>query len=245
MAVLVLFFLIGIIALIIFSLVVYTYLYNRKIKQVFEAGDTSGRQWPAPKNVIGMILIIILILYGIISIVHNSEKQGQTGNVSINYEAGNAFYTADTLKGTYAENYVQAFETGMLTGYEMTEKTEGNFHYMCFLSSDDYDSLHPGFILFIEYIGNEEYEAYRADNTEYINDNNNFSYSDWGEASEYYCVIGNIDFDKYEKYSCTLALYDTSKNMEEDIDTDELDYVYDRAEEKITFFIRNHELWTE
>lgn len=238
------YFFIGIIVLIIISLLIYKFLYDRKIRRALETGNTSGRHWPAPGKIVGAILITGLILY----IVSSLRTPVQTADTAKTYEADTIFYSSAELKGTYAENYITAFETGTLAGYRLTEKTEGNFHFMLFSSETEYDRLHPGFILFIEYIGNEEYETYFWSDSTYIDVYNSFGSGTYGEINEYYCIIGNIDFEQYMRYRCTFALYDSSEKMQEDINKENFtDYTdnphrFVLANEQVTFYIQDGEL---
>ena len=229
---LVLFFIIGLLVLTFGILIIYTCIYNICINKMLQNGSASKIQWPTPKNVVITILLVFLIAFCVVFIIDNFSGSNNRVVYSESYTDDTIVGTVDELKGTYAEIYLDAYTSGALTGYKKIEKSEGNFHYICFQSEEEYDTLHPQFIMFIEYVGGEVYSTYAYESTLYINNGNNFSGGSYDAADQLYCVIGNVDLAKYESYSLTFALYKDEAMVKEDFEQDA--GLLPRASEQIT-----------
>lgn len=227
----VVFYIVMLIFLAMISLVVYTFVYNRRIARNFNMGKVSGKQWPAPKNIVLIVLVVFLTIFCLLNIISKNENN-QTDTL-VNQNMSYISYTSDEIEGTYAENYVEAFLEGELSGYRKVEKTEDDFHYMYFISEQGYDILHPSFILFVEYIGENEYKGYMDKSTIYINEDNNYGSSSGNEVAEFYCVIGNINFEENAGFSYELALYEDTNEMKMDFEDEKLQ----KAEKKIEIWI--------
>lgn len=202
---------IGVVAAIIISLIVYTKLYNAKINRQLQQGITTGRQWPKPETV---VLIVFGVCFLAAFVVDNAcSGQSQSTGVSVNDYMDYVSYTSTDIKGTVYEQYTKAFETGELAGYEKIEKTEDNFHYIYFLSEKDYNILHPKFIMFVEYVGEENAVCYMDASRVYRTEDTSFGSAGGGDVADYYCVIGNMNLDEIVGFKYTLAVYDSVEKM--------------------------------
>lgn len=209
-------FLAGLIVLLFASLFIYTAIYNKRIKRILENPDTAGRQWPTPRNVVLMILLIVMLNFSLGAISNNRSEEQVVTNVQ--YSDDTVVCAMSELEGTYAEIYMDVYTTGELVGYKKFEKTEDDFHYICFESIAENDSLHPGYILFIEYVGEGNYGAYGYNSTVYMNNGNSLSGGSYGSADEVYCVIGNVDFSNYDGYRLKFGLYEDLAQAEKDFE---------------------------
>ncbi|MBQ3544625.1 MAG: hypothetical protein IJA34_06535 [Lachnospiraceae bacterium] len=200
------------------SLAIYTFMYNKSIEAKLKKGDKSGIQWPEPKNIVLVIMTVLVVVSGIINLLSSDSGSGQV--VNVNQYVDYATYTSKDIVGSSAENYVEAFEKGELKGYKKEEKTENNFHYIYFVSEEDYDILHPSFILFVEYVGEKEYKCYMDEAKVYLDEGNNFSSSGGGENEEYYVVVGNIDLDSGYGFKYEMGMYEDEAKMEKEVNED-------------------------
>jgi uncharacterized protein YxeA len=217
----------GIILIIGAILFVYKIVYNLSIKRRLAQGIVDGRQWPSPKNILLTTLIIILVIIIVISAIIATNNS--TTDTQSNYYGSLSVYDSDDLSGTAMEIYKNAYNTGKLSGYTKEEKTKGDFHYICFKSDDEYDELHPAFVMFVEYTGSKEFEGYLEYAT--ITDNSNSSRGKYncGKISDYYFVAGNFDYDTM---FCTYTLglysdYNIAKKAYNNLSFEKADKVFE------------------
>ncbi|MGN0476627.1 MAG: hypothetical protein ACI4HM_04730 [Ruminococcus sp.] len=193
----------GIIFIVGVTLVVYRVIYNLAIKRRLSQGIADSRQWPSPKSVLLSVLIVILLIIIVISSIGILNQDTPSKKINYNQLCNIVTHTSDELDETAMEIYKNAYNTGKLSGYTKEEQTKGNFHYVCFKSDDGYDALHPAFVMFVEYIGSDDFEGY-MDTSSINSDDDSWVYgSSCGETSDYYFVAGNFDYDTI---SCTYTL---------------------------------------
>ena len=196
-------FLAFIIVSVITGLIVYTAIYNAKIKQRLEKGITTGRQWPQPKNIVLIILIVALSISCIVTIL-TSFPRTRYPDVNVNNIGTIESYLSSEREGTPYEHYIQAYETGKLTGYTLTEATEDEFSYKYFRSEDYFNLLHPSFVLFVDYIGSDELNGFIDSSSVSYGTELGVEGKICGETSDYFCIIGNVNH--YEGHSATYSL---------------------------------------
>lgn len=201
-------FLAFIIVSVIAGVIVYTALYNAKIKRRLEQGITTGRQWPQPKNIVLIILIVALSIICVISVI-KGFKRTNTPPVNINNIGYAESYLSYELKDSQFEHYMEAYETGKLSGYTLTEATEDEFTYKYFRSESYFDLIHPSFVLFIEYTGNDDFKGYSDSIAISYGSEAGVSGFECGEASDYFCVIGNVNHLEGHAVTYQLNLHKT------------------------------------
>ncbi|MGN0489553.1 MAG: hypothetical protein ACI4HO_09855 [Ruminococcus sp.] len=212
----------GIIFIVGVILVVYRVIYNLAIKRRLSQGIVDGRQWPSPKNVLLSVLIVILLIIIVISSIGILNQDTPSGKINYNQLCNVVTHTSDELDETAMGIYKNAYSTGKLSGYTKEEQTKGNFHYVCFKSDDGYDALHPAFVMFVKYIGSDDFEGY-MDISSINSDDDSWVYgSSCGEISDYYFVAGNFDYDTI---SCTytLGLYNNYSALQKAYDKQTLE----------------------
>lgn len=200
------------------SLAIYTFMYNKSIEAKLKKGDKSGIQWPEPKNIVLVIMTVLVVVSGIMNLL--SDDGGSVQKINVNQYVDYATYKSKDIIGTSAENYIEAFEKGELKGYKKEEKTENNFHYMYFVSEEEYDIIHPSFVLFVEYVGENEYKCYMDEAKVYLDEGNNFSSAGGGTSEKYYVVVGNINLDNGYGFEYEIGLYEDETKMEKESDED-------------------------
>ncbi len=212
----------GIIFIVGATLIVYKVIYNLVIKRRLSQGLVDGRQWPSPKSILLSVLIAILLIIIVISSIGIPNKDTSSIKTNYNQLCNVVTHTSDELNGTAMGIYKNAYSTGKLSGYTKEEQTKGNFHYICFKSDDGYDALHPAFVMFVEYIGSDDFEGY-MDISSINSDDGSWGYdSSCGETSDYYFVAGNFDYDTI---SCTytLGLYNDYSALQKAYDNQSFD----------------------
>lgn len=212
-------FLVFIAISVIVGLIVYTTIYNARIKRRLSQGDTTGRQWPQPKNIVLIILIVALIIVSVVSVIGGFGNMKQVP-VNINHIGAVESYLSYELQGSQYEHYIEAYETGKLNGYTLTEATEGEFHYMYFRSENYFDLLHPSFVLFIEYTGKEEYKGYVDSYAISYGSEFGVSGKECGETADYFCVVGNVNHAEGHDVTYQLALYNTETDALENFENE-------------------------
>lgn len=223
---------------VIAGLIVYTAIYNAKIKRRLAQGITTGKQWPQPKNIVLIILIVALSIVCVVSVI-NGFGNSNYPPVNMNTIGYAESFLSYELQSSPYEYYIEAFETGKLSGYTLTEATEDEFHYMYFRSESYFDLLHPSFVLFVEYTGDEDYKGYIDSSVISFGTAFGVSGMDCGETSEYFCVVGNVDHMQGHDVTYQLYLYNTEADAFEEFDritsSENDDEPIENAEKSITF----------
>ena len=142
-------FLAFIIISVIAGVIVYTAIYNARIKKRLSQGVTTGKQWPQPKSIVMIILIVALGIICVVSVI-NGFSRTRNNPVNINNIGYAESFLSYELKDSQFEHYIDAYETGKLTGYTLTEATEDEFSYKYFRSENYFDLIHPSFVLFVD-----------------------------------------------------------------------------------------------
>ena len=212
------------------SLAIYTFMYNKRIEAKLKKGDKTGIQWPEPKNIVLVIMTVLVVVSGIINLLSVDGGSGQY--INVNQYVDYATYTSKDIVGTSAENYIEAFEKGELIGYKKEEKTENNFHYIYFISEEEYDIIHPSFILYVEYVGEKEYKGYMDTAKVFLDESNNFSSSGGGDEEEFYVVVGNVNLEGGYSFEYEIGLFEDESKMEKEYNDDLKD-----ASERISIII--------
>lgn len=212
------------------SLAIYTFMYNKRIEAKLKKGDKTGIQWPEPKNIVLVIMTVLVVVSGIINLLSVDGGSGQ--HINVNQYVDYATYTSKDIVGTSAENYIEAFEKGELIGYKKEEKTENNFHYIYFISEEEYDIIHPSFILYVEYVGEKEYKGYMDTAKVFLDESNNFSSSGGGDKEEFYVVVGNVNLEGGYSFEYEIGLFEDESKMEKEYNDDLKD-----ASERISIII--------
>lgn len=202
------------------GLIVYTAIYNARIKRRLAQGITTGKQWPQPKTIVVVILIIALSIVCAVSVRRSFVNLRQMTPANINHIGTVESYLSYELPDSPFAHYAEAYKTGKLSGYTLTEATEGDFHYMYFRSESYFDLLHPSFVLFVKYVGTEDYKGYIDTNGISFGTELGVSGMRCGGAADYFCIIGNVNHGEGHQAIYQLALYATETDALEDFDKD-------------------------
>ena len=224
------------------GLIVYTVIYNARIKKRLSQGITTGRQWPQPKNIAMIILIVALSIVCIVTVL-TSFPRTRYSDVNVNNIGTIESYLSSELDGTLYEHYIEAYETGKLTGYTLTEASDDEFSYKYFRSEDYFNLLHPSFVLFVEYTGNENHTGYIESTSISYGRELGASSMECSETSDYICVIGNVNHSEGHNATYQLNLYKTEADAYKEFDrvtsSENMDEPIKNAEKSITFKTTN------
>lgn len=223
---------------IIAGLLIYTSIYNAKIKRSLEQGITTGKQWPQPKTIMLIILIVTLSITCVTTII-SSFPRTKYPAVNLNNIGTVESYLSYELQGTPYEHYIKAYETGKLSGYTLTEATEDEFSYKYFKSESYFNLIHPSFVLFVEYTGDEELKGYIDSSSISYGTELGASGMICGETSDFFCIIGNVNHDMGHNVTYNLNLYDTEANAFKEFNritsSENIDEPIENAHKSITF----------
>lgn len=238
-------FLAFIIVSVIVGLIVYTTIYNAKIKRRLEQGITTGKQWPQPKNIVLIILIAALTIVCVVTIL-TSFPRAKYSHINVNNIGTVESYLSSELEGTPYEHYIEAYETGKLTGYTLTEATEDEFSYKYFRSENYFNLIHPSFVLFVDYTGEENYNGYIDSSAISFGGAVGVSGSNCGETSDYFCIIGNVNHLEGHSTTYNLNLYSTEgeafKEFERIASSENIDEPILNAQKSVTFKTTNESI---
>ena len=149
-------FLIGLmVVLVAASTMFYLHVYTKKINRRLQEGPAGNRKelWSpfrfclTSAAVTVLILVVLLLILVAVSDSRNSNSNDNAATTNCN------FYTKEEIEGiSWLSNYSMEENAG----YTRHEAQDENFRYTCFISEEPYDDMHPGFLVFIEYIGAAE-----------------------------------------------------------------------------------------
>ena len=210
-------------------LIIYNLIYNFRIKKRMERGETGGRQWPTPKNVLFVVLVAAVIIALIITALNvmavdtfvNNTSSG-THEVIENAVCSSQFYRSEDLLQSELSVFAEIYPDGNLEGYERNERTEGDFRYIVY-KNGSYNSLMPDFVAFVEYVGDGEFEkvvqyTFMEQGRSQIAN----SAGSCEDVSDYYFIAGNFSDDTT---GCTqsIGLYKDAEKAQQDIESDKED----------------------
>lgn len=220
------------------GLIIYSAIYNARIRRRLSQGITTGKQWPQPKNILMIILITSLSIVCIVSVI-SAFPRVRNANLNVNNIGTVESYQSYELKGSPYEHYIEAYETGKLTGYTLTEASDDEFSYKYFRSDSYFNLLHPSFVLFVEYTGDENLTGYIDSASISYGKELGTSSMECSEVSDYFCVIGNVNHNEGHSATYQLNLYKTEADATKEFNrvaaSEEIDEPIKNAEKTITF----------
>lgn len=207
---------------------IYFVVYMRSINKRLCESQNSKKMWP-PLKVCIVTIITALVVFGAIMGIFAASNPSK----SIGDSYKQASYNADIYQPQDMENgYLSMYSISENLGYTKYIKDIGDVRYTYFISDEDYNSYHPAFLIFAEYIGNAKMVYYDTDCSFQTIDGkeiNSVSASE-RENRKYICFIGNASADC--SISCIVDYYNGEK---ESIDFQKL-YTDNEA---LTFVLSN------
>ena len=210
---------------------VYTNRINRRLRGELPAGGKA--MWSPLRFCITFAAVFALILVILLSIfiLAANAAGGNTDNWRCTYD----FRTQEEIAGTYLAGYSMEENPGFLR-YEAEDE---NFRYTAFLSTDPFDEMHPGFLVFAEYIGKTELTAYDMQSFCGLftpsdpQEQGTGSGAGGGTPASVVCFYGSIDLFE-GTFSGTYGLF-TEEDFRKDRMVNELDYATITARFTINF----------
>lgn len=200
--------------------VIYFFLYTRKINQRLKEGVYEGRRLWTPQKVVLCLVIAVLVILCIVPLSRLITGDKDTPVID------DAYYQAEYMHEVYTpeemqEGYLQQYSIDENPGYEKTIEQVGDVKFTYFISEQSYDRMHPAFIVYVQYTGNEPVEVYdymvQFLTTEYQNLWGNGSGG--ADTSDYICIMGNASINCIVE---VYAGYYQEKEYAERSDEDEL-----------------------
>lgn len=142
-------------AISVVSVAVYLRVYTKRINRRLAGEDTGKAMWSPLRfcltcaGVFGVLFLVVVVY------VAASQTGDQPGGQT---QASYQFYTQESMAGTYLEH----FSLDENPGYTRHTAQDDHFRYTCFLSQDPYDGMHPSFLVFVQYLG-EDLSSYQCD----------------------------------------------------------------------------------
>lgn len=168
---------------------IYVKIYQGRInKRISNINDKSSKQMLEPFRfcIIWSASVVILSILFIV-IINNAVNSDISDSLGSYYFE---IYEGDEIP----ESYIANFSMEENAGYVKAEKEEKDFRVTAFYSKEDYDGLHPSFIVYVQYTGNEEYVAQDVYGS--FGDNNGLSSGQGytgGDGERIICFAGYIN----------------------------------------------------
>lgn len=202
-------------------LLIYNGFHNWYLERHWKDGKYSGIPFPS----IYVILAILLIIFLFGAVVVTSNRTLKNRNISSDDSFQIYECNSNEMERQYSKIYVDAIKEKTLPGYQKYEKKKGSFLITSYVSTEEYDTLHPSLLVFVEYKGERDYKFY----TSRIKlDFGNGEKQESGQAilkSEYYCTIINGAMQRLKGVDIEVAVYENSSLQEKDYE----DEVYRHA----------------
>lgn len=210
-------------------LILYNVIYNYRIKKRMERGETGGRQWPTPRNVLFVVLIIAVVIALTITAISVLTSNQHVPHVSpshyepvVSKDCFSQFYRSEDLLQSDMSVYAGIYPDGNLSEYVKNEYTEGEFRCVVYTNKSSLSPM-PDFVAFVEYAGDGEFEKVveytrmEQGHPQVVNSGGSCE-----DVSEYYFIAGN--FSDYTT-GCTqsIGLYKDAEKAQHDIENDSLE----------------------
>lgn len=181
-------FIIIVIALVI--VLTYYLYYTRTINRQLKNRQTLDRKLLSPASVGIMMIIATLFAVSVATMV-------------IYYSGQNYQYIDDQYEEQYHfqvyspaemdKGYLRQFSIESNEGYEKHEEIIDDVKFTYFTSQDSYDTYHPSFIVYAEYIGEKNVLTYSYDGYYLTEEYENIAVKIGSDAyvEDYICILGN------------------------------------------------------
>ena len=194
---------------------IYWFAYNRHVKRLMEHPEPGGKPWPSPGKVLVVELLVLAVGAMVVFVANltyttfqiSDSWEGQETPVEV------ATYESGELSGTWLEQYT-AGTAGELPGYTLREYDAERWHYL-FYEAEEPDSMHPAFLLYTIYVGEEDYAGCVCETAlgdAGMRDSSAFC----GEVPDYYLTVGNERSAACEALELRTALYTDAEAMTAD-----------------------------
>ena len=199
--------------LLIVTVAVYFFIYKRNINKALNDRDSVKRRMPPPyKVLIGAASVIIILTILFISVVRvNSGNNG--GGLEDKYFA--ASYSFNVYQPDEMTGYLSAYSIEEYVGYKKYVEDIGDVRVTYFMSEENYDVYHPGFIAYVEYVGTKDVLNYGYWGNFLTPDGTNICGrgAAGSDVEDYFVVVGSTSIE------CTFQLdmyyYDSEAKGEE------------------------------
>lgn len=143
-------------AVVIAVITIYLGIYRRNINKAVDQSGKVHRKMPAPYKVALGVIAVVLVTYIVILAV---LRAGGAGNdIPESYYDGKYTFKEYSSEGMTGGLSVYSIKEN--PGYEKFVEEKNNLRITYFLSETPYDTLHPTFLVYVEYTGEEEAEYY-------------------------------------------------------------------------------------
>ncbi len=184
---------------------IYKLLYNHHLNKTLKA--KLPNKWLPPFTV-GIITFFILNIMIVLTVIMGYKTYHSHSEVTVKS-------TSSTCAFKEVENSpYQIFNGSEVSGYDKTEKTDGNFHYYIYKNNSEVDNILPKYILLMEYRGNQKVQSFLADFT-FETEDSSSSEGTYGNASSKYIAVLDIGSAIEKVYS----------ESQEDAEVTDVDYM--------------------
>ncbi|MGN1343059.1 MAG: hypothetical protein ACI4U3_00670 [Traorella sp.] len=201
-------FLLILFVIIIFVLLflgIYYQAYKRNVNQSLV--DSSKSKKMISPFFMGILCIIGgLVIYVIISLAFSNN---QSENPYLN-----ASYAFDTYYEEDIEGYLSVYSIDENAGYDKQEEVVNNTRYTIFTREDSYDTYHPSFIIYVEYLGDLDLVGMDLQGTFYDDEMKLICGKGFGGSyHEKLMVVGDSSIECY--FELELYYYDREEKNDE------------------------------
>lgn len=188
------------------TITVYFFAYKRNINKALVDRDSVKRRMPPPYKV---LIAATAIIVGTVILIC-AMRIGTSGNgVELEDRYFNAKYDFRVYQPEEMIGYLSVYSMEENAGYKKSVEEVGDVRVTYFLSEDGYDTFHPSFIAFVEYIGEKPVLSYGYEGDYVTPDDVNIcgKGAAGSDVEDYFVIIGSASIE------CTFKLdiyyYDT------------------------------------
>ena len=207
-----------VIIVIVAATAIYFLAYKKRInRQISDSGIKQRKMTPPWRFAIIVIIVALAGLSAFMAVLSLRYFENPGDEVADEYyEATYDFmsYSPDEM----SQGYLSAFSMDSNAGYTKDTVTDNDVRFTYFIRNDDYNTYHPSFIVYAEYIGDKAFTSYDIDG-KFLTDTEGLIIGrGWGGADKdaYLAVLGNASIDCV--FSLTVSYYDIrDRDIEGDV----------------------------
>ena len=194
------------------TVAVYFFIYKRNINKALVDRESVRRRMPPPYKV--LIVASVIIFVGTILFI-SIKRVGSSDGENIDDKYYEAKYSFNVYQPEEMTGYLSVYSIEENVGYKKYVEEQGDVRVTYFLSEDAYDTYHPEFIAYVEYLGDKEMLYYGYSGKFLTPEGTNIvgMGAAGADAEEYFVVVGSSSIECV--FGLDIYYYDTQAKGDE------------------------------
>jgi len=197
----------------------YYLYYSKAINKRLKERPQNRKRMLSPKTVVIVAIITALLLFSV-SVLLVRMKQSEAINIGEQYLTAQYDYEVFTPQ-EMQQGYLESYSIDNNIGYKKHEEILGDIKFTYFVSLGSYDVYHPAFIIYVQYIGQEDIVSFGYQGDYLTNEHIKIAGKEGAgaDAQEYICILGNTSIDCIFQLSLFYYGADGDMSVNKDLNT--------------------------